>query len=508
MTAISSLHPFVFGNDSNSSARDARDGEGGDEYAIVRRTGASAPEVDRDDAEVLEVTVRWGRTALGVAHVAQGDSLRIGELDGGKIMVPESFLGAASYTLIDRGTVVVPERATGVEAKGAQPIAKGQKLRFTLGREGDADVDHGITVQVARVAAAKKLISSRNLKKGIFGVALASFAAHAGVVTALAFSPGASLDEDTSPLDKETSAHMISLYKAADVRELPQQEETAAVTSGNAGGENGQAHAGASGQMGTQGAKANGGAYTVKGPPESKEEHLAKLSALINSGDYGALGAMRSVFGSVGAPTDLASVYDQELGHDKDNHQGNLMGDQPGDAFGYNGLGMTGTSWGGDGNGPGIGLGPIGGLGHGPGDGGYSWGNCVGDMCGATLGTTIAKKKRPPGGVTMIDTSTNVDGGSIPMEVVRRIVRANFPRLRACYDQGLKMDPGLRGNVKTQFIIDQTGAVETATLVSSSLSSPAVSSCVVSVFGTMSFPAPENGKARVTYPIDFDHGDE
>ena len=489
MTAISSLNPFVFGHDSNNDKSES-------EYAIVRRAGATVPEVDRDDAEVLEVTVRWGRTVLGVAHVAQGQSLKIGEQDGGRIMVPESFLGAGSYTLIEGGMVHVP-------GQGAQSVSKDQKVRFTLGE----DADKGITVQVARVAAAKKLVSRRNLKKGIFAIALASFAVHAGVMTALAFSPGASLDDDSSPLDKSTTAYMISTYKNADVREMPQQEETVASQQGNAGGEDGQAHAGPGGMAGTQGAPANGGAYTVKGPPETKEEHLAKLHALISTGDYGALGAMKSVFGVTNGPTDMASAFDDSLGHEAQNFDGNLIGDHPGNSFGFNGLGMTGTGWGGDGNGTGIGLGPIGGLGHGPGDGGFSWGTCSGDLCGATIGTTVANKKHIPKGVTMIDTNTNISGG-YPREIVQRIVRANFPRLRACYDTGLKSDPGMRGNVTTRFIIDQTGAVETASLAGSTLSSPAVASCVVGVFNTMSFPAPETGKALVSYPIEFDHADE
>ncbi|MEO7091913.1 MAG: AgmX/PglI C-terminal domain-containing protein, partial [Polyangiales bacterium] len=375
--------------------------------------------------------------------------------------------------------------------------------RFTLG----ADAEKGITVQVARVAAAKKLISKRNLKRGIFAIALGSFAAHAAIVAALAYSPGASLDEDTSPLDKETSAHMISLYKNADMRELPQQEETVAPTQGNAGGEDGQAHKGAGGQMGSLAAKATNAAYTVKGPPETQEEHLANVRAMIDRGELGALGAMKSVFGTMNGPTDLASAFDDSLGHEAQNFDGNLMGDHPGDSFGYNGLGLKGTGWGGDGFGDGIGLGPIGGLGHGPGSGGFSWGNCSGDLCGATIGTTKKGLQRKSGGIKMFDQSTSVTGG-YPREIVQRIVRANFPRLRACYDQGLKADPGLRGNVTTRFIIDQTGAVETASLSSSSLSSPAVAGCVVSVFNTMSFPAPETGKAGVSYPIDFDHADE
>ncbi|MGZ5968341.1 MAG: AgmX/PglI C-terminal domain-containing protein, partial [Polyangiales bacterium] len=84
-------------------------------------------------------------------------------------------------------------------------------------------------------------------------------------------------------------------------------------------------------------------------------------------------------------------------------------------------------------------------------------------------------------------------------EVVRRIVRANFPSIRACYDAALRKDPALKATVSTRFVIDQTGAVETAT----SSGEPMLDGCVQRAFSAMSFPAPENGKALVSYPIDF-----
>jgi len=89
---------------------------------------------------------------------------------------------------------------------------------------------------------------------------------------------------------------------------------------------------------------------------------------------------------------------------------------------------------------------------------------------------------------------------------VRRIVRASFPRFRgSCYEVGAAPRPRFARTVTTRFIIDQTGAVETASLVSSTLNDPKVTACVVSVFSSLSFPAPESGKVRVVYPISFDH---
>ena len=118
-------------------------------------------------------------------------------------------------------------------------------------------------------------------------------------------------------------------------------------------------------------------------------------------------------------------------------------------------------------------------------------------------GSTLKPGKHKTEGGHPIDTGNDNITGGLPREAVRRIVRANFPYIRQCYEQGLKKDPELRGVVSTRFIIDMTGAVESASLSSSSVSDPAVASCVVGVFRNMSFPSPENGKAMVTYPIDL-----
>jgi Ca-activated chloride channel family protein len=92
----------------------------------------------------------------------------------------------------------------------------------------------------------------------------------------------------------------------------------------------------------------------------------------------------------------------------------------------------------------------------------------------------------------------------IPPEVIRRIVQANHPQFRACYESGLKRDPSLRGDVKVRFVIDQTGAVETASLDGGTMLDADVRACTRNVFESMSFPESERGKVLVTYPIDYD----
>lgn len=119
------------------------------------------------------------------------------------------------------------------------------------------------------------------------------------------------------------------------------------------------------------------------------------------------------------------------------------------------------------------------------------------------LGTTDAAPPKLKLTVTMNDAGIDVVG-RLPPEVVKRIARANFPRLRACYEQGLKKDPTLKGTVISRFVIDAKGAVESASSKGGAMPDKSVADCVVNVFRTLSFPEPESGKVTVTYPVDFE----
>ncbi len=90
---------------------------------------------------------------------------------------------------------------------------------------------------------------------------------------------------------------------------------------------------------------------------------------------------------------------------------------------------------------------------------------------------------------------------AIPAAVIQRIVRSNYGHFRACYQDGLRRNPSLEGRVAVNFIISRDGTVYGASSGGSSLPDPAVISCVVSSFGGLTFPAPENGIVTVSYPI-------
>lgn len=98
-------------------------------------------------------------------------------------------------------------------------------------------------------------------------------------------------------------------------------------------------------------------------------------------------------------------------------------------------------------------------------------------------------------------------GPRLPPELIQRIVRRNFSRLRACYNEGLKGNPNLAGKITVRFVIAIDGTVNTVS-ADSSLPDQVVVSCVTRAFYSMQFPEPEGGLITVSYPIIFTPGDD
>ncbi|MEZ4222134.1 MAG: AgmX/PglI C-terminal domain-containing protein [Polyangiaceae bacterium] len=96
--------------------------------------------------------------------------------------------------------------------------------------------------------------------------------------------------------------------------------------------------------------------------------------------------------------------------------------------------------------------------------------------------------------------ATNVSG-HLPPEVIQRIVRVNYDRLRQCYERELAKKPDLTGRATTKFVISRSGTVSNAKTTGDLPQS--VSSCVQSVFQALKFPEPEAGIVTVSYPIIF-----
>lgn len=118
----------------------------------------------------------------------------------------------------------------------------------------------------------------------------------------------------------------------------------------------------------------------------------------------------------------------------------------------------------------------------------------------------LAGSRPPKSGPTMRPAKTEVDG-RLPAEVIQRIVRMNHGRFRNCYENALRTNPSLGGRVAVRFVIGRDGGVSLASDGGSDLPDEGVRQCVIRSFYTLSFPSPDNGTVRVTYPLIFTPGE-
>ena len=95
-------------------------------------------------------------------------------------------------------------------------------------------------------------------------------------------------------------------------------------------------------------------------------------------------------------------------------------------------------------------------------------------------------------------------GGMLPPEVVRRIVRQHFPRMRACYERALKTNDALAGTLVTTFVVNAKGATTAVKTRPGDITDPPMLACIQAIFESLAFPEPEkNGTVAVTYPMMF-----
>jgi TonB family protein len=152
----------------------------------------------------------------------------------------------------------------------------------------------------------------------------------------------------------------------------------------------------------------------------------------------------------------------------------NPLGDQIGEAFGFGGLGLRGTGRGGGIPGGTIGLGNLGGIGQGGGGG-----------------------PRVRDGVAEVR-------GSLPSEVIRRVIRRHINEVRHCYEQRLAQNPSLAGRVGVRFVIGPTGRVISAEVESSTMNDGETEACIAAAVRRWTFPAPDGGGiVAVSYPFVF-----
>lgn len=126
--------------------------------------------------------------------------------------------------------------------------------------------------------------------------------------------------------------------------------------------------------------------------------------------------------------------------------------------------------------------------------------NSIGHDSGAFKGFRNLDPRRPTvAAVRMGAVSVN---GSLPPEIIQRIVRHKIAKLRECYNAAALGQPTLSGRATTTFTIGPDGAVKD-TKTTGDLANTEALACIQKELAALKYPAPESGSVKVSYPIVF-----
>jgi hypothetical protein len=240
-------------------------------------------------------------------------------------------------------------------------------------------------------------------------------------------------------------------------------------------GEKAEKSKGKDGKAGRKKAPERDTRRAAKGKPDDEAQARAALDQLLGADIEG---QVASVMGAPGLGDELESAI------------GNIAGRKVGDAQGLGGLGTRGSGPGGGGlSSTRIGLGALATRGRGGGGTGDEF---------ASAGSIGKKKDRD----IQISAGRTIVMGSLPKEVIRRVIQSNIAQIRYCYEKELTRSPGLFGKVATEFVIGGDGRVQTTKVSQSTLQSPPVERCMMQKIKTWRFPKPKGGGIVVVkYPF-------
>jgi hypothetical protein len=123
------------------------------------------------------------------------------------------------------------------------------------------------------------------------------------------------------------------------------------------------------------------------------------------------------------------------------------------------------------------------------------------------LTVDVTRRKRIRAPVTTLPPRVDPKGGTCDRGLIKRVVDTHMPAVQSCYERQLMTQPGIQGKIVFDWEIVAGGRVGSARQHSSSMPSPSVSMCVLSLIRSWSFaPCPYGGPVQVRYPFVFRAG--
>lgn len=212
-------------------------------------------------------------------------------------------------------------------------------------------------------------------------------------------------------------------------------------------------------------------------PEVQKQSQTTKRAINQNLGFLGLLGRKDLKKAVGGVPTDLKDVSPGAGPGGKEGSGGELLVGL-GQGLKRTTVGNTGVA----------GLGGVGTKGAGGGAGGYG-NSAIGSGEGKALSTVPLAQE------------VVLEGG-LDRSVVQATIAKYLSQVRACYETGLKRNPGMAGQVTMDFEINGGGDLNFANVQKSSLDDSEVEKCISSHMLAWKFPKPRGGVAvKVSYPF-------
>jgi hypothetical protein len=471
-------------------------------HVLLRRAALAPGEFERAEASTIEVMGFWGSTILFATHLSPAKEFLIGE---GSRLSPVDFetpavgLGAQTFKLVEvragvAHAVVPPEARARLLQSGDLDFSASEATSVALLAGTVVELELGrLKFRLANVAAGQVTPRAglKSAERSVFAAFGTSFGIVAALMAAFAFWMPALDGTDSEDLDRDRLETMQQYLRAQAERNRDEKAENA--DSGQQDSQPGAPAEAAQGRAGALGKPlapaANRRAAVAGDSPLTELSHAQAVAAARSFGMIELLGSLSSSAGS-------SSPFERNaaLGHDSVDADGGMWGDTIGESGG-NGLGFSGPDNGGGGHGLGVGIGGI--------------GTCGSANCGASgwgHGNHLGHGEHKPGPPSIHPAGITNVSGTLPAEIVQRIVRQNYGRFRMCYETGLQGNPNLSGRVTARFVIGRDGAVANVQNGGSDLPDATVVSCVVQAFYGLSFPTPDNGIVRVSYPIMFSPG--
>lgn len=95
--------------------------------------------------------------------------------------------------------------------------------------------------------------------------------------------------------------------------------------------------------------------------------------------------------------------------------------------------------------------------------------------------------------------------GKLPKAVIDEKLASLRPAVQACYEQGLKAKPELRGTVNINFVVGEDGKVAHADAAQGddALPDAATVGCILGALEKLEFPPPSGGRVFLNYPLEL-----